>query len=90
MVAPAFWLRPLTANYLLLTTVLTRFEQFEIWEFNHDRWEFVASFVDFDVANALARRRTYRVRLMHVVYEDGKAVEQDILAEIGATRKMEN
>jgi hypothetical protein len=65
---------------------MARFEQFEVWEFNHGRWEFVASFHDFDVANTLARRRTYRVRLMHVVYDGGKAVEKDVLAEIGATR----
>ncbi len=50
----------------------------------------MASFADFDLANTLARRRTYRVRLMHVVYEEGKPVEQDVLAEIGATREIEN
>ena len=66
---------------------MARFEQFEVWEFNKERWEFVASFRDFDVANALARRRHYRVRLMRLVYEDGKAVEQEVLTEIGATRE---
>jgi hypothetical protein len=71
----------------LLTTALARFEQYEVWEFNHGQWVFVASFVDFEIANTLARRRTYRVRLMRVTYEDGKPVEQDVLAEIGATRR---
>ncbi len=66
---------------------MARFEQFEIWEFNAGRWEFIASFKDFDVANVMARRRTYRVRLMHVVYENGKAVEQQVLTDIGATRQ---
>ena len=65
---------------------MTRFEQFEIWEFNRGRWDFTASFGDFDVAQAMARKRSYRVRLMHVVYEDGKAVDQQVLSEIGATR----
>ncbi len=66
---------------------MARFEQYEIWEFNSGRWEFIASFREFDVANVLARRRTYRVRLMRVVYEDGKPVQQEVLTEIGATRQ---
>ncbi len=66
---------------------MAKFEQFEIWEFNNGRWEFIASFKDFEIANVMARRRTYRVRLMHVVYENGKAVEQQVLTEIGATRQ---
>lgn len=68
---------------------MARFEQFEIWEFNNERWELVGAFRDFDVANLLAHRRSYRVRLMHVVYEDNKAVQQDVLTEIGATRRDE-
>jgi hypothetical protein len=65
---------------------MARFEQFEIWEHNRGRWEFIASFKDFDVAHVMARKRSYRVRLMHVVYENGKPVEQEVLTEIGATR----
>lgn len=71
------------------STILDRFEQFEVWEFNRDRWELVATFRDFEVANVLAHRRQYRVRLMHVVYEGSKPVQQDILSEIGATRRDE-
>ncbi len=66
---------------------MSRFEQFEIWVLNGERWEFLASFADFDVANAVARARPHRVRLLHVVYEEGKAVAQEVLAEIGATRE---
>ena len=65
---------------------MARFEQFEIWEFNHERWDFIASFKDFDVAHAMARTRRYRVRLMQVAYDNGKAVDQQVLTEIGATR----
>ncbi len=65
---------------------MSRFEQYEIWEFNHGRWEFIASFREFEVANGLARRRTYRVRLMRVTYESGKPIEEQVLAETGATR----
>jgi hypothetical protein len=65
---------------------MARFEQFEIWEFNQGRWDFIASFTDFDVAHVMASKRRYRVRLMHMVYEDGSAVDQQVLSEIGATR----
>ena len=65
---------------------MARFEQFEVWEFNRGQWVFIASFRDFDVAHALARTRRYRVRLMQVMYEDDKAVDQQVLTEIGVTR----
>ncbi len=51
-----------------------------------DKWEFVAGFVEFDVASAVARNRTSRVRLVHAVYEDNKLVAQDVLADVRATR----
>ena len=66
---------------------MARFEQYEVWEFNDERWEMVASFRDLDLANAMARRRSYRVRLVRVTYEDGKAVQQEVLTDIGATRE---
>lgn len=65
---------------------MARFEQFEIWEFRDGRWNFIASFKDFDVAHAMACTRRYRVRLMQVGYDSGKAVDQQVLTEIGATR----
>jgi len=66
---------------------LPRYEQFEIWTLNHDKWELSSAFRDFEVASAVARARSSRVRLMHVVYEDGKVVEKQVMAEIGATRE---
>ncbi len=65
---------------------MPRWEQYEVWALNGERWESVATFKDFDVASALARSRTDRVRLIHAVYDDGKRVEEDLLAELGATR----
>jgi hypothetical protein len=63
-----------------------RWEQFEVWTQNGEKWEFLGSFMHFDVAQAMAKNRPRRVRLIHAVYEDGKPVEQQILAEVGATR----
>jgi len=47
----------------------------------------VASFRDFEVASALLRHRSTRVRLVGAVYEDGRLVEQDVIAEVGSTRQ---
>ena len=66
---------------------MARIEQYEVWSQNGDKWELTSAFRDFDVASAVARSRASGVRLMHVVYEDGKVVEKQVIAEIGATRE---
>ena len=65
---------------------MARFEQFEIWVLKGGHWQFSASFQDFDVASAVARNRSSRVRLIHAVYEDNKCVEQEVIAEVGTIR----
>lgn len=67
---------------------MARFEQFEIWSQQGESWERVAWFRDLEVASAVARSRAARMRLVHVIYEDGKAVEQQVLAELGAIRQQ--
>ncbi len=66
---------------------MPRFEQYEIWVLNGDRWEISSWFRDFDVASAIATGRSRRVRLIHAVYEDGKRVQEEVIAEVGATRE---
>lgn len=68
---------------------MERWEQYEIWALpsGSSRWEFVASFHDFDVASAVARNRGQGVRLVHSVYVDGRLAEQQVLAEVGKTRQ---
>ena len=66
---------------------MATWEQYEIWVDNKGRWELVASFADFEVASAVFRNRTYRQRLIHAVYEEGKLSRQDIVAEVGSTRQ---
>jgi hypothetical protein len=65
---------------------MPRFEQFEIWVLNGEKWELASAFHDFDVAAAVARGRNSRVRLVHAVYEDNKLVAQEVIAEVGSTR----
>ncbi len=71
-----------------LTLCMERWEQYEIWTQAADKWERIAWFRDLDVASAVMHNRHTGVRLVHVIYEDGKAVQRDIIAEIaaGATR----
>jgi hypothetical protein len=65
---------------------MARFEQFEIWEFKKGRWQLAASFSDFEVAQVMALHRGCRVRVMQVIYEEGKPPQQQVLTDIGATR----
>ena len=64
-----------------------RWDQYEIWVMNKGKWEFIAAFIDFDVASAVFRNRTYRQRMLHVVYEGATMVKQDVIAEVGTTRE---
>ena len=64
-----------------------RWDLYEIWVMNKGKWEFIASFIDFDVASAVFRNRTYRQRMLHVVYEGATMVKQDVIAEVGTTRE---
>jgi hypothetical protein len=67
---------------------MARWEQFEVWRLSGTRWEMVASFPDFEVANAVVRKRSSQVRLIHAVYDENKIVEQEVLMELGAPREQ--
>jgi hypothetical protein len=69
---------------------MARWEQFEVWARAGDRWELVAAFADFQVAQAVAHNRHTGVRLVHAVIEDGKEVQRDTLAEIGGAATREH
>ncbi|HEV2963741.1 MAG TPA: hypothetical protein VG649_18080 [Candidatus Angelobacter sp.] len=65
---------------------MARWEQYEIWVQNGVKWEMLASFPDFEVASAVARNRSSKMRLMLVTYEDSTVVSKDVIAELGSTR----
>ena len=65
---------------------MTPVEQFEVLTLNGDKWELVAAFLEFDLANEVARTRTANVRLVRRTYENGKQVSEDIILDLGATR----
>jgi hypothetical protein len=64
-----------------------RWEQYEIWLCANDKWHMAASFADIELAKAVAANYTSNMRLIHCTYEDNRRVEQDVLADLGATRK---
>ena len=65
---------------------MAQWEQYEIWTVEDGKWELVAAFPRFDVASAVAANYTYRMRLVHAVYEDSKKISEDVVMELGATR----
>jgi hypothetical protein len=65
---------------------MARWEQFEVWVLNGARWNMIAAFCDFELASIVSQNRSERMRLIHTIYENGKVVEQDILAELGNVR----
>lgn len=46
----------------------------------------VTAFSDFEIASAVARSYSSRMRLIHTAYEGSKMVAQDVLVELGTTR----
>ena len=68
-----------------LLVVMSRFQQYEIWQMNEGHWDLVSSFLDFDVAYSVTKNRSHNVRLLKVTY-DQASVEQEIIAEVGSTR----
>ncbi len=68
---------------------VSRFEQFEIWQLNGKEWEMLAYFQDLDVASAMAKPRSNPIQLKRTKYDEGKLVEEEVLAEMGAMRANE-
>lgn len=65
-----------------------RWDHFEVWADKAGNWELVGAFASLDVATAVARNYTYRMKLIHSVFEDGKRVEEQTLAQLGSTREQ--
>ena len=69
-------------------SVMARWEQFEIWQLKGEKWEMLGAFPDLELAKTMARSRNTKSRLVRAVYEDDKMVEQDVIADLGATRDV--
>lgn len=69
-------------------SAMARWEQFEIWQKKGEKWELLGAFPDLDVANTMARSRGAQTRLIRAVYDGENQIEQDVIADIGATRDV--
>jgi hypothetical protein len=52
-----------------------------------NKWEIVGLFPSPELATAVANARAARTRLIEVLYDGAKMMGQEIIAELGATRK---
>ena len=67
---------------------MSEWHQYELWAEKKGQWGKVASFREFDLASTLLRNYKYRMRLVRVSYQDGAPVLNEVLAEVGATRRV--
>ncbi|HLK08821.1 MAG TPA: hypothetical protein VKV30_12780 [Candidatus Angelobacter sp.] len=72
-------------RHLLL---MAKWKQYELWaQTAQNKWEIVGLFPSPELATAVANARTARTRLIEVLYDGTKMMGQEIIAELGNTRK---
>ena len=72
-------------RHLLL---MAKWKQYELWaQTAQDKWEIVGLFPTTELATVVANARASRTRLIEVLYDGTKMMGQEIIAELGNTRK---
>jgi hypothetical protein len=67
---------------------MAKWKQYELWvQTAQNKWEIVGLFPSPELATAVANARAARTRLIEVLYDGAKMMGQEIIAELGATRK---
>lgn len=67
---------------------MAKWKQYELWvQTTNSKWEIVGLFPNTELATAVANARSSRSRLIEVLYDGSKMLGQEIIAEIGNTRK---
>ena len=67
---------------------MAKWKQYELWvQTNENKWAIVGLFPSTELATAVANARASRSRLIEVLYDGSKMLGQEIIAEIGNTRK---
>jgi hypothetical protein len=67
---------------------MAKWKQYELWaQTAQDKWEIVGLFPTTELATAVANARAARTRLIEVLYDGTKMMGQEIIAELGNTRK---
>jgi len=67
---------------------MAKWKQYELWvQTGENKWEIVGIFPSTELATAVANARSSRARLIEVLYDGNKMLGQEIVAELGTTRK---
>lgn len=67
---------------------MAKWKQYELWvQTSDNKWEIVGLFPTTELATAVANARSGRARLIEVLYDGSKMLGQEIIVEIGNTRK---
>lgn len=67
---------------------MAKWKQYELWvQAAENKWEIVGIFPTTELATAVANGRGARARLIEVLYDGSKMLGQEIIAELGNTRK---
>ena len=67
---------------------MAKWKQYELWvQTAQNKWEIVGLFPTTELATVVANARGARTRLIEVLYDGAKMMGQEIIAELGTTRK---
>lgn len=67
---------------------MAKWKQYELWvQTAQNKWEIVGLFPTPELATVVANARASRTRLIEVFYDGAKLLGQEIIAELGNTRK---
>lgn len=67
---------------------MAKWKQYELWaQTAPNKWEIIGLFPSPELATAVANARGARTRLIEVLYDGAKMMGQEIIAELGNTRK---
>lgn len=67
---------------------MAKWKQYELWvQTSGNKWEIIGLFPGTELATAVANARAAPTRLIEVFYDGSKMLGQEIIAEVGTTRK---
>ncbi len=67
---------------------MAKWKQYELWvQTGESKWEMVGVFPNTELATAVANARNTRSRLIEVLYDGSKLLGQEVVAELGTSRR---
>lgn len=67
---------------------MAKWKQYELWvQTGESKWEMVGVFPTPEIPTAMANARGSRARLIEVLYDGSKLLGQEVIAELGSSRR---